>query len=98
MKNWCTLFPDRVGGKDIGEICCQAHDGLYTLGGSASQRKRADDLLFECIRKTSGRPLAWIMWCGVRIFGSRFWPAVAKPKQLQFAFRDRDDDGWSMTA
>ena len=42
----------------------------YWYGGTRSQRKDADDALRDCVASHGHKILAWIMWIGVRIFGS----------------------------
>lgn len=91
MTDWCTGWPDL----NYGATCCREHDRAYAIGGTAEDRKRADDALFECVKRKRGAVMAWAMWCGVRVFGSRFWPDAAKPEELQFAFRDDDRSGFA---
>ena len=68
----CSLFPD-------GDYfdCCFEHDKTYFLGGSWSQRWRADKKLFKCVAAKKGfehKLIAPVMWVGVRAFGVPFLP------------------------
>jgi hypothetical protein len=68
----CSLFFD-------GDYrhCCVEHDKLYYVGGSWEERWQADKLLFKCVAKKRGwwhKPLAAVMWVGVRIGGVPFLP------------------------
>ncbi len=50
--------------------CCIEHDRAYWYGGTRSERKAADAALRDCVAGHDHKILAWIMWIGVRIFGS----------------------------
>ncbi len=68
----CSMFPDG----DY-QRCCVQHDLAYFKGGSIGARRRADNRLFKCVRKTKGwqhRIIAPIMWLGVRVGGVSFLP------------------------
>ena len=77
-------------GRDIScESCCDWHDLLYFLGGTASDRKRADQRLRTCARHAGHFPpgltgsarrvwrwlRSWLMYLAVRLFGRRYWGA-----------------------
>ena len=68
----CSLFPD---GNYID--CCTAHDKAYYFGGSWKERLKADNVLFKCVAAKKGwwhKPLAVMMWSGVRIGGVSWLP------------------------
>lgn len=55
--------------------CCLAHDKAYWMGGSRSDRSKADKNFRICIQETSKYWwLAWIRWLGVRIGGVGWLP------------------------
>ena len=52
--------------------CCVEHDRLYWMGGSAAQRRQADQGLMACVIR-SGHPWwAMAMYPAVRL-GGMFW-------------------------
>ncbi|MGI8467542.1 MAG: FAD-binding oxidoreductase [Pyrinomonadaceae bacterium] len=68
----CTHFPN-------GDYldCCVQHDLAYFKGGSWKERWRADGQLRKCVAAKNGwwhKPLAPVMWSGVRIGGVPFLP------------------------
>lgn len=68
----CSHFPD-------GDYldCCVRHDLAYSKGGSWKARWRADNQLRKCVAAKNGwwhKPLAPVMWAGVRIGGVSFLP------------------------
>ena len=72
----CSLFFDRspFSGKDWLE-CCHKHDLAYWRGGTEEERKRADNELKECVYgKTQDANLAELMYHGVRVGGSAYFP------------------------
>lgn len=72
----CSLFPDRSadGSKDW-RACCVKHDHRYWRGGPAALRLKADEELRACVAQTTGdKGLARVMYTGVRIGGSAYWP------------------------
>jgi hypothetical protein len=61
----CSLFPDGSY-----YSCCYLHDFAYWPGGTADQRKAADDALRACVREiTGGGFRAGMMFYGVRMGG-----------------------------
>lgn len=72
----CSLFPD--GDREDAArwcACCVTHDQAYWRGGTADQRKRADELLRDCVRARTGRgALAGTMYRGVRVGGMPLLP------------------------
>ncbi len=72
----CSLFFDKspFSGKDWLE-CCYRHDLAYWRGGTEEERKRADIELKECVyEKTKDAELAELMYNGVRVGGSAYFP------------------------
>lgn len=66
----CSLFPD---GDWCG--CCLDHDWVYWRGGTADERKRADQVLRACVEaRTGGTVLAGLMYYGVRAGGNPLVP------------------------
>ncbi len=65
----CTFWPD-------GDYlpCCQAHDKAYAAGGSWLDRLRADWKLAKCVKRAKHLVVAPVMFVGVRVIGSVFWP------------------------
>lgn len=72
----CSLFPDGTySNKTLWLDCCIEHDKAYWRGGTEEERKRADAELQECIlRETGDAALAQLVYDGVRIGGSPFYP------------------------
>jgi len=71
MSNDCTFFPE---GPWSG--CCKAHDDAYHIGGCAEDRLKADKALRHCIKARGYPALSWLMYAGIRVFGTPFipWP------------------------
>ena len=68
----CSMFPDGCY-----KECCVEHDKAYFGGGSWSSRWKADRQLLKCVAKKKGwwhKPLAPLMWAGVRLGGAPFLP------------------------
>ena len=72
----CTLFPDKsIINRKSWCDCCFQHDIAYWQGGTETQRKQADLALKECVyRKTGDQALADLMYQGVRLGGSPYFP------------------------
>lgn len=66
----CTLSPDGTW-----QACCVEHDMIYWCGGSAEERRQSDARLRACVVGNGGRRIASIMYAGVRLGGSPWWPA-----------------------
>jgi protein tyrosine phosphatase (PTP) superfamily phosphohydrolase (DUF442 family) len=67
----CSLFPDGTF-KDRSQWCdcCLSHDIAYWQGGTAAERKKADETLRDCVReRTQDRNLGETMYLGVRAGG-----------------------------
>ena len=72
----CSMFPDQslMHTQDWSE-CCYSHDLTYWRGGTEKERRIADSLFKECIiKKTNNKHLAELMYNGVRLGGSPFFP------------------------
>ena len=72
----CSRCPDSslIKGKDWGP-CCVAHDRAYWRGGTAEERRKADEALRACVQQRNGDGrLSTLMHRGVRIGGSPYWP------------------------
>ncbi|WP_155990840.1 hypothetical protein [Thalassolituus oleivorans] len=55
--------------------CCFAHDLAYWRGGTEEERLAADQTFKACILEmTQDKPLAELMYRGVRIGGSAYFP------------------------
>ena len=72
----CSLFPDGTWCREnLWYHCCYNHDILYWQGGTAEERKAADQTLRSCVAETGKTITAELMYYGVRIFGSPYIPA-----------------------
>lgn len=72
----CSRCPDSsvVLGKEWGPSCVE-HDRAYWRGGTAEDRRKADEALRAGVEERTGHAwLATIMYRGVRIGGSPYWP------------------------
>ena len=58
---------------------CKLHDLRYAKGGSYQDRLHADRELRDGVAKSGPewwrKPNAWLMYAGVRVFGSKYVPA-----------------------
>ncbi len=62
--------------------CCEKHDKAYFNNKGWRSRLKADNGLFKCVANL-GVPYIYtapIMWVGVRIFGSSWFPIHKKRK------------------
>jgi protein tyrosine phosphatase (PTP) superfamily phosphohydrolase (DUF442 family) len=73
----CSLFPDgTVKDRTRWCDCCLSHDVAYWQGGTAEERKKADEALRDCVlERTKDRGLAETMHVGVRAGGHPAFPA-----------------------
>jgi hypothetical protein len=73
----CSLFPDgSVKDRALWCDCCLAHDITYWRGGTREDRKRADEVLRDCVlARTGSKALANLMYDGVRVGGDPAFPA-----------------------
>lgn len=66
----CSLFPDGSWCD-----CCFKHDQIYWRGGTAAERKDADEELEKCVKtKTTCAVTPWLMYKGVRFGGHPIFP------------------------
>jgi tyrosine-protein phosphatase SIW14 len=73
----CSLCPNGTM-KDLTKWCdcCLTHDIAYWRGGTAEERRKADEALRECVlKRTKDRNLAETMYLGVRAGGHPAFPA-----------------------
>jgi protein tyrosine phosphatase (PTP) superfamily phosphohydrolase (DUF442 family) len=73
----CSLFPDgTIKDRTKWCDCCLSHDIAYWQGGTAAERKKADEALRECVLdRTNDKALAESMYLGVRAGGHPAFPA-----------------------
>jgi hypothetical protein len=76
--------------------CCVAHDEAYWLGGTAADRLKADEALRACVlEKTGDEALAALMFRGVRLGGSPYFPSSFRwgyGWEFGRFYRERADD------
>ena len=70
-KGFCTCFFDKLFGKDWSE-CCKQHDEDYINLKENESTKPSDLKFLECLKKKSWKPVAYLMYGAVRIFGRKF--------------------------
>lgn len=71
----CSAFPDgTLAQKQLWRACCVSHDFSYWIGGSAEQRKQADEELQVCVADVGEPALSQLMLAGVRVGGSPWLP------------------------
>ena len=73
-KRWkgsCTCFLDKLFNKDWSE-CCQKHDEDYINLKDGDSTKPSDVKFLECLKKKTWKPVAYIMYGAVRLFGRKF--------------------------
>lgn len=73
-KNWkgsCTCFFDKLFGKDWSE-CCKAHDKDYVNLKKGDSTKPSDVKFLECLKTKTWKPVAYLMYGTVRLFGRKF--------------------------
>lgn len=71
--NGCSLVPD-------GQMlpCCTGHDVDYWRGGTADERKTADQRFMMCVESTTGsRAFSQLAYHGVRVGGNPWLPPSA---------------------
>jgi protein tyrosine phosphatase (PTP) superfamily phosphohydrolase (DUF442 family) len=73
----CSLFPDgTIKDRTKWCDCCLNHDIAYWQGGTAADRRKADETLRDCVRdRTNDKGLAETMYVGVRAGGHPAFPA-----------------------
>ncbi len=71
----CTKFPDGTREEPkLWQHCCVAHDIKYWAGGTSALRLQADYELRACVAATGKLDIAEVMFLGVRVGGSPFYP------------------------
>ena len=71
----CSMFPDGTAAQPkLWCQCCVEHDKAYWAGGTEEERYNADIQLKECVLALGQTKTAKIIWFGVRIGGSAYWP------------------------
>jgi hypothetical protein len=71
----CSAFPDgTLQQNTLWLACCVEHDKAYWLGGSATERRLADEALQVCVNNVGEVEIAQVMLAGVRVGGSPYWP------------------------
>lgn len=71
----CSAFPDgTLAQKQLWQACCVAHDLAYWAGGTYADRQAADEAMQECVADVEAPEVAKLMWVGVRLGGSPFFP------------------------
>ena len=73
-KKWkgsCTCFLDKLFNKDWSE-CCKEHDDDYELLKKGDSTKPSDIKFLECLKKKTWKPVAYLMYGAVRLFGRKF--------------------------
>ena len=65
----CSMFPDGQWRQ-----CCVDHDKPYWCGGSAEERKKADETLRMCVANASSPLMGLLMYDGVRLGGVPWLP------------------------
>ena len=70
----CSMWVDgTLEHPNLWRHCCVAHDKAYWLGGTADQRKRADEELEICVKQEQGAAMADYMYSMVRWGGHPDW-------------------------
>ena len=106
----CSLFPDgTIKDRTKWCDCCLSHDLAYWQGGTAGERKKADEALRDCVLdRTKDKGLSETMYLGVRAGGHPAfptwyrwgygWPYERGYKPLSDAekerVRERSDEYW----
>lgn len=71
----CSMFPDGTSEQPkLWCQCCVEHDKAYWAGGTQEARRNADILLKQCVLALGQAKTAEIIFIGVRIGGSAYWP------------------------
>ena len=71
----CSMFPDGTFENNTKWVdCCVRHDFAYWKGGSFSDRQKADEDLEQCVKALGEKEISQLMFSGVRVGGSPFYP------------------------
>ncbi len=71
---WQTLIKPHTKTDIPWRQCCVVHDRAYWMGGTWTDRRAADRHLRQCVGEQGYPVLGWLMYFGVRMGGSPFWP------------------------
>ena len=75
MSDGCSRFPDGTfNQKELWLSCCTAHDYAYWKGGTYEERVEADQKLRQCVSEVQEPKIAVLMFAGVRVGGSPYFP------------------------
>jgi len=70
VSDGCSAWID--GDRYVG--CCVEHDIAYWCGGSAAERRAADDAFGRCVSSSASGSLGWLLRSSVRIGGHPVMP------------------------
>lgn len=71
----CSAFPDGTWrDHELWLACCTAHDHAYWKGGTREQKLEADKKLRQCVADVGEPTIGTMMYMGVRIGGSPYFP------------------------
>lgn len=71
----CSAFPDGTFEQEqLWLNCCIEHDYIYWQGGSYQERLIADKQLYQCVVKVGEPHIATLMFMGVRVAGTPYFP------------------------
>jgi hypothetical protein len=86
----CTHYPNysKAGIPRPYTQCCFRHDLEYWIGGTISDRKRADRNLRNCFRDMGYNLRSRMVFPAVRVFGKPYWG---------YAWRDLKPSYWEIT-
>jgi hypothetical protein len=56
------------------QACCERHDRAYWIGGTAEDRRIADQQLMICVARRAHPHWAYAMYLAVRLGGSPWFP------------------------
>ncbi|EAU40150.1 hypothetical protein FP2506_11357 [Fulvimarina pelagi HTCC2506] len=73
MTDYCTLWPDRLFGVEIGEACCKPHDEAYDAGGSLVDFVASNVDLGACVAALGLSAWGVLMAIGTTLFGWIFF-------------------------
>ena len=76
MTDACTMFPNKIDGIDLTDICIE-HDMAYWAGGTEEQRMVADVKMRKAVSEKN-QFLGELMYCLARIAGNPKFPFPQK--------------------
>lgn len=72
----CSRFFDGTPfQRELWKYCCYEHDKRYWRGGTREERRATDRELRSCVDEVQDPVLAFLMYEGVRVGGSPYWPS-----------------------